>query len=526
MLRIRTTKLSSGHISVQVVHRHHHRTDILKHIGTAADTQEMDQLIRYANQYIATQRQIPPLLPEVFVPPSEASLVTSSGSSLVSLDHLVFTASYHHFAYEFLSAFYLLNGFDKIQNSLLKDLALMRIIEPCSKLRSVALLKEYFSISYPLNHVYEGLRGIKTLQESVEQVAVTYAKSNLGFDFSLVFYDVTTLYFETFAADEDIKDETGTMVTTGLRKPGFSKDNKPQQPQVMIGLLVTTEGYPIAVQTFSGKTFEGHTIIPVITALQERYGIEKLTVVADAGMLSEDNIVALAEAKLHYIVGARLGSISETMLAEISHTLQKTEALYSTTDTPRGTLICDYSIKRATKDRSDRKKQLQRAQYQIDHPDKVKKKARFVTEETKASLTLNNDLIAKDELKEGLKGYYTNLTLSPELTADHIIQRYKDLWHVEKSFRITKSDLQARPIFHRKRDSVEAHITIVFVALCLAKSIELTTGYSIKQARDMIWRITDAKLRDTLTNTTFTKRMDTTGNKMAEFLEKFTAGDI
>ena len=516
MLRVRTTRLSSGNTAVQVVYRHDHKTDIVKHIGTGKTEKERNQLIEYAYQYIATQKEVPVLFPQAFVPDSD--------SSLVSLNHLRFTASHHHFAYEFLSHWYAVNGFDKLSNSLLRDLSIMRIIEPCSKLRTVERLKEYFAIVYPVNRMYEGLQTITLLKEEIEKIAVSYAKSTLSFDFSLVFYDVTTLYFETHTADEDTKDTRGNAIT-GLRKPGFSKDNKSQQPQIVIGLVVNRDGYPIAVDIFSGKTFEGHTFIPVITSLQKRYGIQDLTIVADAAMLSQDNIDDIEAAHLHYIVGARLGNISFDLLKEMSGHLKKTEGIFYQTETPRGTLIGDYSEKRAAKDRSDRKKQLQRAQEQIDNPQKIKRKVRFVSEETKATLKLNRDLIAKDELKEGIKGYYTNLTLNQKLTEKDIVQRYKDLWHVEKSFRIAKSDLEARPIFHHKKESIEAHIIIVFVSLCLAKSIELTTGYSIQKVRDMIWKILDIELVDTLTNRTFKKRMETTGNEMADLFTKFTCVD-
>jgi transposase len=328
----------------------------------------------------------------------------------------------------------------------------------------------------------------------------------LGFNFSIVFYDVTTLYFETFKEDAE-----------NFKKPGFSKDNKPQQPQIVIGLVVNQDGYPIAIDIFPGNTFEGHTMIPVLRKLQKAHGIKTLTVIADAGMLSQSNIEEIENAGLTYIVGARLGNMPTDKLRQISKNLNKTEGVYYRGALPRGILVCDYSQKRANKDRSDRKKQLKKAEYQIENPDKIKKRTRFVMEESKAKIKLNQGLIEKDELREGIKGYHTNLEFTENSL---IIQRYKDLWHVEKSFRIAKSDLQARPIFHRKKDSIETHILIVFVSLCLTKSIELKTGYSIKRVRDMIWKILDIEFVDTLTNKQFIKRMKTSGNPMAELLKK------
>ena len=221
-------------------------------------------------------------------------------------------------------------------------------------------------------------------------------------------------------------------------------------------------------------------------------------------MLSRDNVDDIRQAGLSYIVGARLGNLSSDLLKKISTQLNQTEGIYFTTETPHGKLICDYSKRRAHKDRSDRKKQVLRAQDQIAHPTKMKRRSRFVLEKTQATFGLNQALLEQDELREGIKGYYTNLEDLPE---NLIVSRYKDLWHLEKSFRIAKSDLMARPIFHRKRESIETHLVVVFVSLCLAKSIELKTGYSIKKVKDMIWDILDIEFIDVLTNKKFLKRM-------------------
>ena len=347
----------------------------------------------------------------------------------------------------------------------------------------------------------------------IEQAAVAYAKTHLSFDFSLVFYDVTTLYFETFKADEDVTDNKGNTVE-GLRKNGFGKEHKPGQPLILIGLVVNRDGYPIGIELFPGKTFEGHTMIPVVKRLQEKYAIKTLTIVADAAMLSMDNMKEIADAKLSYIVGARLGNIPHKLIADISAYLDKKESKYYAVGTKHGTLICDYSNKRATKDKSDRKKQLDKSKYQIDNPEQTKRKARFVSEETKATLTLNEELIKQDELREGIKGYYTNLVLDEKLTPMNIIARYHDLWHVEKAFRMAKSDLKARPIFHHKKESIQAHMLIVFVSLCIAKSIELLSKFSIKQVKKHVWPVQDIEFIDTITGKVFLKRMSTKDNPM------------
>jgi transposase len=503
-MQVRTTKTGSGNTAVQIVQRFAHQTKIIKHLGSAKDKEALDDLFTLAYQYIREAEQTIPLFPEVKGGREQTHLVDP--------EKLEFTKTYHHFAYEFFSFFYERNGFHKIVNPILKDLAIMRLIEPTSKQESIELLKEYFRITYGNDRLYNGLRLLHSQKEQTEQIAITYAKKNLSFDFSLVFYDVTTLYFETFKADEDTTDDKGNK-TIGFRKNGFGKEPKIGQPIIVIGLLVNNDGYPLAVEMFSGKTFEGHTILPVVKNLKERYGIKTLTIVADAAMLSLDNTKALADSHLHYIVGARMGGIGQDLLLKIAKRLNKTENKYIRLQTDWGTLICDYSDKRAAKDRSDRKKQIAKAQYQIDNPGKVKRKNRFVMEETKATLTLNQLLIEQDTLREGIKGYYTNLKKVPSRL---IVKRYHDLWHVEKAFRIAKSDLAARPIFHHKKENIEAHIIIVFVSLCIAKSIELLSHLSIKKVKKTVWPVLDIEFTDTLSNKTFIKRMKTDDNPMAQ----------
>lgn len=497
MLKVRTTKTASGNSAVQIVNRYNHQTKIVKHIGSAKNEKELKTLFKIAHQYILLKTSSIPLFPEAFG-------IDNQKHHLIAVENLKFINAYHHFAYEFLSYFYSFNGFTKIKNELLKDLSIIRIIEPVSKLRSAELLDKYFCIKYTRNIMYKNLKSIKPLKSEIERTALEYAKNNLCFDFNLVFYDVTTLYFETFKDDS-------------LRKSGFSKDGKSNQPQILIALVVNRDGYPIAVHLFEGNTFEGHTIISVILNLKKRYKIKSLTVVADAAMLSYDNLENLKKYKLHYIVAARLSSLSQELLKEVSVFLSRKERIYFHKETKYGRLICDYSEKRASKDKSDRNKQIIKARNQIDNPSKVIKLTRFVKEKTKSTYELNQELIKKDELLDGIKGYYTNLE---NVENNLIVDRYKDLWIIEKSFRIAKSDLSARPIFHRKKESIEAHILIVFVSLCITKSIELLTGFSIKKVKDMIWNILDIEFVDKLTNKKYLKRMEADSNKMVQFLKK------
>jgi transposase len=194
-------------------------------------------------------------------------------------------------------------GFDGLP-PLLNDLVGIRIFEPASKLRSLELLEQFFGISHSRKTYYRIAPACIELKQIVEQKVVDFAKEHYSFDFDIVFYDVTTLYFETFEEDE-------------LRKNGFSKDNKSQQPQILVALVVTKEGFPIAYEIFSGNTFEGHTLIPVIKDFIDRNKINTFTVVADAAMISSENIAQLTQHGLNYIVGARMGNLSAELLETV-----------------------------------------------------------------------------------------------------------------------------------------------------------------------------------------------------------------
>jgi hypothetical protein len=190
VLKVRTTQTGSGYTAVQVVYTRDRRIKVVKHLGTAHDENELKRLVASGEQFVLAHAPTP-LFPEHFN-------IGSPGSQIVALENLSFTNTYHLFAHEFLDHFYALNGFGALNDPLLRDLAIMRILEPTSKLRSIELCNKFFGTTYTRNGVYKRLPDIRLLKPAVEKAAVSYAQQNLEFDFSVVFYDVTTLYFETF----------------------------------------------------------------------------------------------------------------------------------------------------------------------------------------------------------------------------------------------------------------------------------------------------------------------------------------
>ena len=497
-MRVRVVKTGSANLAVQVVYRVHGRTKVVKHLGTSHNDDELDTLKRKAEIYIENNLGIVPLFPEY-----SSNIRRQKTSQLLA--SLEFVISRHNLIYETLLSWYTHLGFSQIPHPLLRDLAIVRLIEPASKLKSVEFLARHFGINYSLTKVYRELPKLATHQELAEQIAVQYATTNYNFSFSIVFYDVSTLYFESFTESD-------------LQKCGFSKDHKHGQPQVVIGLLVNELGFPIAYSLFEGNTFEGHTILPVLKKLCVKHKIKTLTVVADAGMLSTKNIEDIMVSGYSYIVGARLGKTSLEKARELHDFFDHNPGHggYFIESSKFGTFVANYSAGRAKKDKHDREKQLEKAKTKIKGKTATKA-TKFVQVTKKASYALNSNLIEKAELMEGIKGYYTNLdlnTIEPEM----VISRYHDLWHVEKAFRMAKTDLMARPIYHFKKESIKAHLLVVFLSLCMGRALEITTNQSIARTIAMLWEVEDITLVDRKTSDSYTKRSATMTKELKSLL--------
>lgn len=459
-LSIRVNRTDARSHRVQIVRFENRKTLVLKHVGTAHTEEELTKLRKDAAAWIITHPHQPQLFP----------------SDIINIRDCEYRGFRFTFAHEFLHRLCKHFDFIALPFPILIDLVIMRIFEPTSKLRSLALLSKYFNINYSEPTLYRSLRHFPKLKQSVEEKMVAIARNEFGFDFSFVLYDVTTLYFETFKSDS-------------LRKPGFSKDNKSQQPQIVVGLMVTPEGFPVSYEVFAGNTFEGTTFLPSILAFKSLHKIETLTIVADAAMLSLENITKLVENNLTYIVAARLGNISSDLLEIIDATLSRTDGASMRTQTIHGELVCAYSKKRYAKDLSDMNKQIKKAESHVQSPGKMKR-AKFVST-TSDKVSLNNALIAKTKKLLGVKGYYTNLK---GVSDADIIAHYHSLWNVEQAIRIAKSDLSSRPVFHHKEVSIRAHMLICVMALSLSKYIEIKTQRSIRSVLDECKTVTDAIL--------------------------------
>lgn len=472
---IRIDRANPSALHIQAVRYFKRKPIVLKHIGTAHTEEEKNELLFLARKWIADN------------PPQQTLFQPGKERARPSLDESEYRGVTHRFIYELLYRLCSRFHFTSLKNRIFIDLVIQRIVEPASKLRSLALLERFFRISYDKNALYRALPQIAMKKEVVERLLVELARKEFGFDFTFVLYDVTTLYFETFKDDE-------------LRKPGFSKDNKPQQPQIVIGVMVTPEGFPVSYEVFAGNIFEGNTFLPSILAFKKRHDIKTLTVVADAAMLSLDNIAALGKHGLTYIVGARLGNVSEKLYERIL-SLPRIDQATARHMTAHGDLLVEYSEKRSRKDLHEVDKQIAKAKSIVEKPGKAKR-AKFLLG-VNAGFSLNEPLIKKAKSLAGIKGFYTNLTGVDDA---YIINHYRSLWRIEQAFRIAKTDLATRPVFHRKDASIRAHIVICVMALAISKYIELKTKISIKRFVWLCMGVTDALFIHTDTNTLRTIR--------------------
>jgi len=482
MYRIRTVKTTSGATAVQVVEYANNQRTILFHAGSAANSEELLLLKESALNWIEKnnpQRFLFPLAP-----------AKQSPSSLISLEKYSYLGFRYQLLYDTLWSLGIKLKFHLISESkILNDLVIARIAAPSSKLEAFEFIADYFGIKHHRTSFYRQLdesRDIVTTWKSqAESRIITFAKKHFGFKFNLVFYDLTTLYFESE------KDEEGV----GLRKIGFSKDNKPSNPQIMIGLLVNDLGFPISYQLFAGNKFEGHTLMPSILSLKKKYKIAQMTVVADSAMISDQNVEFLKAEKLNYIVAARTANLPIKTIEEIAKELnQKDETTIRIPTQNKGDLILSFSQKRYAKEKREMEKQLAKAEFYLKNPSaaEIIKRTKFLRGK-KLGYELNQEMIHKTNLLLGIKGYYSNCS---NLTDQEIIKNYKNLWRVEQAFRISKSDLKARPIFHSKQQAIEAHILICFMALAISKYIETKSKRSIKAVVKLLKKTTDARIFD------------------------------
>lgn len=482
--KVRTIKTTSGAIAVQVVEYFNNKRNIVFHLGSASNEEDLSSLKNAALKWIDKNDPQLSLFP----------LSKRCDNSFVAVfDKCEYLGFKYQLLYDTLWNLTVKFKFHLLPSSkILNDLVIARLVHPCSKVETFEFISDFFGINHSRRDFYRTLSDLLPLKDEVERKAIYVAKKYFNFRFNIVFYDLTTLYFESFETDE-------------IRRIGFSKDNKASNPQIMIGLLVNDLGFPVSYQVFPGNKFEGNTVEPAIVALKKKYKIKNLTVVADSAMISEKNISLLKNNDLDYIVGARMANLPLITIQAISRELkQQDDKTIRTLISGKDDLVCHFSQKRYNKDKRELEKQLARAEEILKTPSKAEiiKRAKFLIRTSgkndhnkkEQKFELNQKLVIKAKLLLGIKGYFTShKTQNNDL---EIVNKYKQLWNVERSFKISKSDLKARPIFHNKEQAIKTHILICFMALAIAKYIEIKTKKSIKSVIKELKKVTDARIYD------------------------------
>ena len=456
---IREVKNRSGSVSIQIISKSSGKYKVVRTVGCATTRQEIDDLKIKAKQELEKIRRQP-------------SLFTSSlDEKIIGAIALLRNADIKTVGPELIfGKIYDSIGFPSLNEPMFKNIVIARLAFPLSKLKTSEYLYRYQGKSIDVNKIYRFLDKLNNdLKEQVQQIAFEYTKKVLKGDLSIVFYDMTTLYFE--ASDED-----------DLRKTGFSKDGKHSNPQIFIGLLVGLGGYAIGYDIFEGNTYEGHTLIPFLEKMQSKFSLNKPIVIADSGLLSKTNLLALEDNGYKFILGARIknedartqSQIKKHNFSQNNFYWQDKEIIDNEGVIRERRLIIHYSDKRAKKDGYNRERGLKRLEKRLKSGKLTKSNInnrgynKYLNMEGEVRINIDYEKYKADAVWDGLKGYITNTKLSNQ----KILDNYNNLWHIEKAFRMSKTDLRIRPIYHRLRHRIEAHICISFTAYTIYKELE------------------------------------------------------
>jgi transposase len=446
---IRKRHNSSGTTSIQIVQKIGSSIRVMKHVGTASSNEQLDQLKLKAQEFLNQSN-----LPLFDSASSSLENIFISKSFLIGFQE-VFGNIYDEIGYSAL-----------VQNTLLKYLVISRIAKPNSKLATLRWLNEKLGKSIEKDQIY---RFMDTLDDNMERVITdhtfAFTRKILNEPINIIFFDATTLHFETFKSDK-------------FRKPGFSKVGKHNQPQIVIGLMVSKGGFPIGYDVYPGNEFDGHTIRSALKRVSRRYSVEDVVFIADNAMMSTANVKIIEQSKFKFIMAARIKSMSNFYKDQILDQSNYKKNIFDL-DYGKHRLVVSYSADRARKDRTDREKNLEQIKKRLTKRSKITKsklgkigKSKYLSIDGEAEVAINYLAVEADEVWDGLKGYMTNMS-KEEISSEEVINRYSDLWQIERAFKVSKNDLQIRPIYHFKRERIRAHVLIVFISLVISRFAEL-----------------------------------------------------
>lgn len=477
---VRELKNRSGSISIQIIKKSKGKYKVVKTLGSSKDQTEIELLKQQARLEIESLENQTSL----FVSEKDKLIESfisnlSNGQVRVIGPELVYGKIYDQI------------GFSRIKEDLFRHLVISRLAYPGSKLKMIDYLNRYQGVSIGVDSIYRFLDKLHNrLKTKIEDISFENTRKRLKGNLAVVFYDMTTLHFES--SDED-----------DFRRTGFSKVGKHQNPQIYLGLLVGLMGYPVGYDIFEGNIYEGHTLIPMLKKFESRFNLSRPIIVADSGLLSSKNITHLEEEGYSYILGARIKNESKKvkekiMKLDLSNQSEKT-AVMNLMNNRR--LVINYSEKRSKKDRYNRNRGLRRLEKSLSTGKLTKGNInnrgynKYLKLTGNVKIEIDYDKYNKDSQWDGLKGYITN----SDLAAEDVIENYNQLWQIEKAFRISKTDLRIRPIYHRLRHRIESHISIAFTAYTIYKELETIlyenkAPFSVQRAAELTHNIYEIEI--------------------------------
>ena len=470
--------------------------EIIKYFGVAHNEEQRQVLLKLAEDE----------LKQIKSPPKSSSLFlkddSCNGALLSSMtEHYRMKDGFHDILGAVFDELNLSSFFTKLRYGQLRDVTIARFADPSSKLRTSQMLTKKFLKPLSANQIYRLMDDLIEQEEAIKKsIFESTKKLTHKQSIDLLFFDVTTLYFESQKDDD-------------LRNFGYSKDGKKGEVQVLLALATTSNGLPIGYTLFPGNIGEVDTLLKSLSDWKKNFTIGKVTVVADRAMMSEDNLKKMEEAHLNYVVAAKLKSLPEKLKNEILS--RKHEISIEVDKEPMQVqehqykgrrLVVSFNESRARKDKRDREKLIAKLKAKLGKNNQANPKKlitnngylKFVNEQAKGKVILNEDKITYDELWDGLHGIITSKKEAP---AQELLREYRRLWIIEESFRINKHSLSMRPIYHFRSKRIKAHILICYLAFAVARITQekvriFDESISVEKIREEIEKIEISILED------------------------------
>lgn len=404
-------------------------------------------------------------------------------------------------------------------NSILELLVFSRILYPSSKNETYNNKEIFFDkFNFSLKDLYRSLDYFDNLKEELQTLIWNNTKDSYTRDASTSYYDCTNYYFEVSYNDKDLIDENGNILEKGYRKKGPSKEHRPE-PIIGMGLLMDRTGIPLSYDLFPGNQSEKITLRPIVKRTKSKFEIERTIVVADRGLNTSDNTFFLAgkndDNKTNhdgYVYGQSIRGadkefqdwalkddfITDEIVDEDGNNIlwkhksrifakkiqiQRNNKRSNVTNIYQKQMVY-YSQKYADKQKKERELVIEKAKDLIKNPGRYNRATSIgaagyinnISYEKDSGVVINKNLsLNEDKIKEEEKfdGYYSIVTSEKNLSDKEIRDIYKGLWKIEQSFKITKSEFKARPVYVWTKEHIEAHFLTCFISLVIMRLLEL-----------------------------------------------------